>query len=195
MQRVAWDLRGPAPLAPPVAPAGFAGRGAGGGVRGGAEGSGGGGEEEAAATGFGFRPMGPLVVPGKYTVTMAKRVDGVLTPLPGSQSFEVIPEGVSTRDDRVAMADFQEKLARLQRATNAAEQSATEARTRLDAIVRAIDATPALPPKLREEARNLEKRLGDITRPCAAIPLCARETKPLRYPSPSAYYPPPSLCA
>ena len=108
--------------------------------------------------------MGPLVVPGKYTVTMAKRVDGVLTPLPGSQTFEVVPEGVSTRDDRVAMADFQEKLARLQKATNAAEQSATEARARLDAIVRAIDATPALPPKLREDARNLEKRLGDITR-------------------------------
>jgi photosystem II stability/assembly factor-like uncharacterized protein len=167
MQRVAWDLRGPASVAPPaVAPAAFAGRGAGGGARGGGGGGGGegsgGGEEEGG--GFGFRPTGPLVVPGKYTVTMAKRVDGVLTPLPGSQTFEVVPEGVSTHDDRVAMADFQDKLARLQKATNAAEQSASEARARLDAIVRAIDATPALPPRLREEARNLEKRLGDITR-------------------------------
>ena len=29
---------------------------------------------------------------------------------------------------------------------------------------RAIDATPTLPPKLREETRNLEKRLGEINR-------------------------------
>ena len=30
--------------------------------------------------------------------------------------------------------------------------------------MRAIDATPALAPKLRENARNLAKRLGEITR-------------------------------
>jgi hypothetical protein len=46
----------------------------------------------------------------------------------------------------------------------AAQQSATDARTRLDAIRRAIDATPALPIKLREDATNLEKRLSEINR-------------------------------
>jgi len=43
-------------------------------------------------------------------------------------------------------------LARLQKAFTAAQQSASDARTRLDAIRRAIDATPALPVKLREDA-------------------------------------------
>jgi cell fate (sporulation/competence/biofilm development) regulator YlbF (YheA/YmcA/DUF963 family) len=104
------------------------------------------------------------LVPGKYNVTLAKRVDGVITPLPGSQSFDVSAEGVSTRDDRLAKADFEEKLARLQKALAAAQQSATDARTRLDAIRRAIDATPALSVKLREEATNLEKRLSEINR-------------------------------
>jgi chromosome segregation ATPase len=91
-------------------------------------------------------------------------VDGVITPLPGSQTFEVVAEGVSTREERVAQADFNDKLARLQKALAATEQSAAEARTRLDAIRRAIDATPALSFKLREETGTVEKRLGEITR-------------------------------
>jgi photosystem II stability/assembly factor-like uncharacterized protein len=167
IHRVAWDLRGPAPTAgpstatrptsrPSAANAATAGRGDAG--SGGPEG----GDEEED---MGFRrPTGPLLLPGKYTVTVAKRVDGVVTPLPGSQTFEVVSEGVSAREDRVSLLDFQEKLSKLQKAMTAAEQSATEARTRLDAIVRAIDATPTLSPKLREDARGLEKRLAEITR-------------------------------
>ena len=143
--RAAWDLRGPAPILanPPRNREGAAAN-----------------EEE----GFFRGPTGALVVPGKYTVTLAKRVDGVVTALPGSQSFDVTAEGVSTREDRLAKAEFEEKLARLQKELNAAEQSAADARTRLDAIRRAVDATPALPIKLREDATNLEKRLAEINR-------------------------------
>jgi photosystem II stability/assembly factor-like uncharacterized protein len=143
--RVAWDLRGPAPSAPAPRPARDADAG----------------DDDD----FGFRtPTGALVVPGKYTVALAKRVNGVSTSLPGSQSFEVVAEGVSTREDRVELAEFQDKLARLQKAESAAEQSAAEARTRLDAIVRSIDATPALAPKVHEEARAIEERLLEINR-------------------------------
>ena len=149
--RVAWDLRGPAPILRAAPPPRAGGPG---GAEGGAD------EQE----GFFRGPTGALVVPGKYTVTLAKRLDGVVTALPGSQSFEVTAEGVSTRDDRLAKAEFEDKLGRLQKELNAAQQSATDARTRLDAIRRAIDATPALPFKLREDATNLEKRLADINR-------------------------------
>ncbi len=100
-------------------------------------------------------------------MTLAKRVDGVVTPLAGSQSFEVAAEGVSTREDRLAKAEFEEKLARVQKALSAAQQSATDARARLDAIRSAIDATPSLSPKLREDAINLEKRLDEINRDAA----------------------------
>jgi hypothetical protein len=105
---------------------------------------------------------GALVVPGKYTVTLARRVEGVVTPLPGSQTFDVTGEGPSTNADRQAMADFQEKLARLQKALTATQQAATDAATRLTAIRRAIDATPALPFKLREDTMKLERSLGEI---------------------------------
>ena len=106
--------------------------------------------------------LSPLVMPGKYTVTLAKRVAGVVTPLPGSQTFDVVAEGPATMADRQAMADFQDKLSRLQKALTAATQSATETGTRLSAIRRAIDATPSLPLKLREEVLRLEKILNEI---------------------------------
>jgi hypothetical protein len=105
---------------------------------------------------------GALVVPGKYTVSLAKRVEGVITPLPGTQTVEVVAEGPSTREDRVAMAEFQEKLGKLQKALTATTQTATEAGTRLSAIRRAIDATPSLPAKLREETLKLERQLNQI---------------------------------
>ncbi|HYL79064.1 MAG TPA: glycosyl hydrolase, partial [Bryobacteraceae bacterium] len=190
MHRIAWDLRGAAPVAAAAGfgggggqggPGGGGGRGAGGGgARGGGGGGGGeeggGGDEEGG--GFFGAPRGPLVVPGKYTVTLAKRVDGITTPLAGSQSFEVVPEGVSTRDDRVAQADFQEKLARLQKAVNGAQQSSTEARTRLNAIRRAIDATPSISPKVREETVALEKRLAEIDRVLRGDPVMRGRQEP-----------------
>ncbi|HEY1335994.1 MAG TPA: glycosyl hydrolase [Bryobacteraceae bacterium] len=180
LHRVNWDLRYQSPqLAPAIAlgggegggrggfgGGGGGGRGAAGGGRGGAGGGAGGGiiiDEEAAAQ-FGGRGggAGTLAPPGKYTVTLAKRQDGVITPLPGSQSFEVVGEGPSTREERIALADFQEKLAKLQKALTATTQTATEAETRLTAIRRAIDATPSLPFKLREDTLRLERELGAI---------------------------------
>jgi len=85
-----------------------------------------------------------------------------VTPLAGSQSFEVVAEGPSTREDRLALAAFQDKLASLQKAMTATQDAATEAGQRLSAIRRAIDATPSLPSKLREEALKLDKNLADI---------------------------------
>lgn len=105
---------------------------------------------------------GALVPPGKYTVTLAKRVEGVVTPLPGSQTVEVVGEGPSTKEDRLSMADYQEKLAKLQHALTATTQAATEAAARISAIRRAIDATLSLPVKLREETLRLEHQLDQI---------------------------------
>jgi photosystem II stability/assembly factor-like uncharacterized protein len=181
MQRVAWDLRGFPAVAAAGPPAGFGGggggrggggrggAGGGGGPAGGGGGGGGGGDEEGGGGGGGGGGGrggggGPLVVPGKYTVTLAKRVDGVITQLPGTQTFEVVPEGVSTREDRVALADFQEKNAKLQRSLTATQQTLTEARTRIAAIRRAIDITPTLSAKIREEAIRVDKQLAEINR-------------------------------
>src|SRR5205814_444260 len=89
--------------------------------------------------------------------------------------FKVVVEGVSTREDRVAMAEFQEKLARLQKATTAAEQTATEARRRLgrdhsrlrgDAVMRARnEATPeSISERVTSAASSLRQTTGRPTR-------------------------------
>jgi hypothetical protein len=168
LHRVNWDLRTQGSTLPPapVAAAG-GGRGGfgGGGGRGGAGGGAGagGGDEEEMQMMFGRGGgAGGLVVPGKYTVTLAKRVDGAITLLPGSQSFEVQPEGPASLQDRTALSEFNDKLSRLQKALAATQESLTEARTRLSAIRRAIDATPALPLKLREQAGAMERSIEEI---------------------------------
>ena len=98
---------------------------------------GGGGEEEAPEFFGRGAGGGPLVVPGKYTVTLAKRVEGVITPLAGRRRSRWLPEGPASREDRVLLSEFSEKLARLQKALAATEEAATEARTKIEAIRRA----------------------------------------------------------
>ncbi len=137
LHRVTWDLR---EQGAGGGGGGRAGAGVGGGRGGGRGGAGVGGGEGGAGGGeggggeepptFGGRGGGaPLVVPGKYTVALAKRVGGVLTPLPGSQSFEVVAEGPSSKEDRIALAAFQERVNKLQQALTATQGSVTEART------------------------------------------------------------------
>lgn len=169
IHRVNWDLRAQGMTAGRGGFAGGAGAGGGGG-RGGAGGGGGrggagggeGGTDEPPAFAGRGGGGGALVVPGRYTVTMAKRVNGVTTALPGSISFDVVAEGPSNREDRTALSSFQEKVEKLQAALTATEAGAADARTRLDSIRRAIDATPSLSPKLHEQCLALEHNLDDI---------------------------------
>jgi len=144
VHRVNWDLRGAGPNLPPATPAG----------------GGAGGEEDQSP--FGSSGGGALVVPGKYTVTLAKRVNGVATPLPGSQTFEVVAEGPYPKEDRVMLAEFSAKVFSLQKALDATVESAKDAHTRLDAIRRAVDATPSLPLGLHAQVASLEKQLAQI---------------------------------
>jgi hypothetical protein len=140
VQRITWDLRYPAAnLAAPPSP----------------------------DADFDFEPpSGPLVMPGTYKVSLAKRVDGVLTPLGSPQEFEVTVDGQEkmSTSDRSALVEFQQKAVRLQRAVSGATQAATALRPRLVAIKRAINETPTLPSKLQEDATTLEKRVTEILR-------------------------------
>jgi len=140
MQRLTWDLRYPAanlPAAPPP----------------------------DADPDF-EPPSGPLVMPGTYKAQVAKRVEGVVTPLGPAQQFEVTVEGQENMStaDRSALVEFQQKAVRLQRAASGATQAATALRPRLTAIKRAIIETPSLPQRLQDEAAALEKRNNEILR-------------------------------
>ncbi|MFN2533271.1 MAG: WD40/YVTN/BNR-like repeat-containing protein [Pyrinomonadaceae bacterium] len=111
-------------------------------------------------------PSGPLVMPGTYKATLAKRIDGQLLPLGEAQEFQIAVEGQESmsQTDRAALVAFQQKAARLQRAVTGATEAANALRPRLAAIKRAINETPSLPQKIQEDATALDKRTNEILR-------------------------------
>jgi photosystem II stability/assembly factor-like uncharacterized protein len=164
VQRVTWNLRYPTPT--PV------GAGAGGG-------GGGGGDEPDQESPFGGGgPQGPLVVPGRYTVALAKRVDGVVTALGDPQTFTVAPldSGVAPRSPVVVA--FQQKTAALQRALLGANAAANEAMTRIQALKRAIQETPSADDRMGTEVRRIEGRLREIQMAFSGDPTMARRSEP-----------------
>jgi hypothetical protein len=107
---------------------------------------------------------GPMVVPGTYTVSFAKRVGGVETPFGNPQTFEVAPLDLATlaASDKAALLEFQRKTARLQRAVLGAIEAAERAAEGLAHIKKALDDTPGADPKLGADARAIEARLRDV---------------------------------
>ena len=105
-------------------------------------------------------------MPGTYKVSMARRVDGVLTPLGQSQEFQVVVEGQERMPpaDRIALVEFQQKVARLQRAVQGALDAANTLTPRFVAIRRALLETPNAPENLMTDATALEKRKNEILR-------------------------------
>ncbi len=113
---------------------------------------------------FSSPPIGPRVVPDTYRVSLAKRVDGVETPLAGPQEFSAVPLGTVTLPaaDREAQAAFQAKTARLQRAVLGAASVVEETASRLSLAKKAVDDTAGADPELGTRVRELESRLHEI---------------------------------
>jgi hypothetical protein len=113
-----------------------------------------------------WNPEGPLVVPGKFAVSLAKKVEGVLTPLGEPQTFAVESLGMATlpEKDRQTLLDFQKRAGELQRAMMGAGAAAREASESLRYMKKALMETPKANPQLLERAKDLEKRLQDATR-------------------------------
>jgi photosystem II stability/assembly factor-like uncharacterized protein len=155
-QRVTWDLRYPAMNPPTLAPPPPAGEG----------------------DGFGPGPIGPLVAPGTYTVTLAKRVDGETTPVGEPQKFEVYMLDGGGASRTPAVVAFQEKTAALQRAILGAAASINETQARMQLLKRALDAAPNAPAQLRTDLDGIEKRLQALEDSLSGDPTIGRRQEP-----------------
>jgi hypothetical protein len=149
VQRVTWDFRYAPPVvqAAPQLPPGMEGL------------------DLAALGGFGAQgPQGELAMPGKYSVTMAKRVGGVITPLPGSQTFNVVAEGAEkmTPQDRNTLAEFQRKVIKLQRAVTGALDAANTTKTRIGLMKRAALEAPGSNQTLLNEVNALDDKVDEV---------------------------------
>jgi len=153
--RVAWDLR-----FPPSTPASL--------------------RPEPTDDPFYESPVGPLVVPGRYTVSFATRVAGVVTRAGAPQSFDVQAMNRSSLPEanRVETAAFNEKTARLQRAVLGAVEAAAEAQQHIDHIKKALDNTPAADSKLPADIRAIEHRLKDLQVSLSGDSVMARRSFP-----------------
>jgi photosystem II stability/assembly factor-like uncharacterized protein len=109
-------------------------------------------------------PEGPLAPAGIYTVTLAREVDGVVTPLAGPQELSVVPleAAMAAAQAQGDWQAFRQRIARLQRAVQGALQAATEAGTRIKYVRKAIVDTPGADPELLIEAQRLEQRLNEL---------------------------------
>ena len=138
-QRVTWDMR-----LPSSAPVTTLARG----------------DDDDLTALFGGPTGGPLVAPGTYRVQLAKRVDGVLTPLGTAQTFAAAPleEPTLGAPDRAARLAFQQKVAKLQRAVTGSAQALTETTTRLALLKQAVDQAPGADSALRSEIVAVEEK-------------------------------------
>jgi len=137
--RVAWDMRYPAPdpvdLAPPADLPPWVGL-----------------------------PQGPLVVPGRYSVTLSRRVEGRLEDLGGPAAFELKPlyTGGLVAQDRAAVLEFQARTADLYRAATGADRAAAEIEKRIQHLLQAVADTPAATETQASALRALRGRMQDL---------------------------------
>lgn len=141
IQRVTWDLRYPAAVLPAAQP-----------------------PQEPGEGFFGPPPSGPMVMPGEYKVSLARRLDGEWKQLAGPQSFKVVVHGVSSlpAPDRAALLAFQQKIGKLQSAFQGVLQTANDINNRITQIKRAIQETPGADEKLLQSANTMDKKLEEI---------------------------------
>src|SRR5262249_9308464 len=132
--RLSWDLRDPAAILPKPRP------------------------PEAEDDLFQAPPAGPLVMPGRYSVTLWKRVGGRTEKLAGRVEFAVAPEGAGTADAVATkeLREFQARVAKLERAVSGALEAANGLSQRLEALRRALDQTPGAKPEWKSQVRDFE---------------------------------------
>ncbi len=159
--RVAWDLR--YPPANPVKPK--------------AEKP---GEEEDDSL-FRPPPQGPLAMPGTYTVTLGKELDGVVTTLgePVTFSAQVLGTASLPAPDRAKVVEFERKTARLQRAVLGSIELAKDVERRIELLSKALLDTPAADPGLLMRARELGLGLKDLQEQLSGDEVVSKHQEPV----------------
>ena len=113
---------------------------------------------------WGMPSIGPLVVPGTYSVSMAKKIDGVMTEIAGPVSFEVVDLALAAlpgAPPAEALA-FELQVAELQRAVGGAVKVTKEIDDRLAHLRQAILDTPDANADHLAKARAFQAELDDI---------------------------------
>ncbi len=137
--RVAWNMRYPAPDPVDLGPA------------------------EGRAP-WEDEPKGPMVLPGDYTVSLSKRVEGRMEDITEQKPFTLKPmfTGGLVTDNREELLTFQQKTASLYRAVMGTSRAAKEINNRIDHMIQAVVDTPLATEQQATALRALKSRMQDL---------------------------------
>ena len=125
-------------------------------------------------------PRGMMVSGGKYTVSLAKFIDGKFTELGEAQTFTTRGLGLAgvTDADARASLDFERKVASLQRAVLGTVSTVNDAQKRIDLLQKAILDTPKADPSLAASLVAIEDRLRDLSERLSGDVVVSRYNEP-----------------
>ncbi|MBR9922647.1 MAG: glycosyl hydrolase [Bacteroidetes bacterium] len=131
--RVAWDLRYPSPAAIEL--------------------------DDESGNGSGF-----MAAPGTYSVSLSRQMDGEVTELAGPIEFEVVKmrDGALPAASPDEVASFWRELEDMTAQTSATSVSLRNAKKRVEAMQRALAATPLDPGDLDERLHKLRADIQDL---------------------------------
>lgn len=109
---------------------------------------------------------GMFVLPGTYTVSAARVVDGDIEPLAGEQAILVVPLNNTTLPavDREALVAYQQQVAELYKAVRGTTSFISDLEDRLQKVRKAAYRTPTLPDEVMVTLRNLKTDLEAVER-------------------------------
>ncbi|WP_395375239.1 WD40/YVTN/BNR-like repeat-containing protein [Marinicella sp. W31] len=105
-------------------------------------------------------PMGPLAVPGQYTVTLMKRQDGALSALSEPQTFTLksLDNSSEITENPVQRQAFQQRLGELMRTTEGANSKMGEIANRIKHLREAVRLTSATDENHAQQLHQLHSR-------------------------------------
>jgi len=121
---------------------------------------------EADDDSFGFSQGGSPAMPGKYSATISKRVNGVVAPLAGPIDFQLRYVGPSPLPpaDLKLLVEFQKQMTKLHRDLAAVQGTSREITTKLNQMKVILDQLPEAPAESRERVRKLITNQREIAR-------------------------------
>lgn len=116
-------------------------------------------------------PIGPLVIPGQYSVELFIVQNGKMTAQGTPQTFTVKPvSNLSDEPDYEALADYQQATLKLRRGLSGASRQLSEARDRLRFLEAALRQTPGATAEHFAQWQELQEAVASLRRRLSGDP-------------------------
>ena len=131
-----------------------------------------------------WTPPGSLVVPGTYTVSLAKEVEGKITELGGPIEFNVVKlyEGALEGMQPLDAFAFRKEVDQIREAASAASITFREAEKKINAMQTALSRMPEPPGELNEQLYQLKRVIAEFEEQLHGDP-AKREMSEYAYPT------------